>query len=141
MSSSITHTQDRDWATKFENILKAGQDDPQKQLMSLRAVTAVSGVIHEAQLLQLRMWGAIAFGYTKWEAEVSVETKTVTYKLTKKKYPKELAAFVASLDRSVHWLFGDDWSLSVREGAKKLYEGQRKATVNDERTNRAKQSK
>jgi hypothetical protein len=112
--------------------------DWEKQLAALRALTATTGSVHDAQMFQIRMWGQLAFGYTKWEAEIDVAGKTVIYAVTKKKHPKDLAKFVASLDNSIHWLFGDNWGLRVKEGDKSLYEGKRQKTnVNDERKSRA----
>jgi hypothetical protein len=108
--------------------------DWEKQLMDLRALTATTGVVHEAQLFQITNWGAIAFGFTKWTANVDIETQTVIFDLEKKKHPKTLAKFVAGLDRSIHWLFGPEWGLRVKEGTRVLYEGQRKRkSVNEQR--------
>jgi hypothetical protein len=109
-----------------------------EEMAMLKALTATTGVVHEAQKLQLRMWGAIAFGHTTWEADIDVGGKTVIYKLKKAKQPKQLVHYIAALDRSIHWLFGDDWGLRVKEGTKALYEGARKTNVNEERARRAK---
>lgn len=110
------------------------------QILSLRALTATTGAIHEAQLLQLRMWGGIAFkGLGKWSASPDVSTKTVTYTLDeKKKLPKGFPKLVAALDRSIHWLLGEDWALTISQSGKLLYEGSREVTnVADERNARA----
>lgn len=100
-------------------------NDWTQQLMTLRALTATTGAMHEAQVLQLKMWGSIAFGERTWEAGVDVETKTVTYQLAKGKRLKALANRVAALDRSIHWLLGEDWALRVDEDGNLLYQGQR----------------
>ena len=111
--------------------------DLEKQLMDLRALTAVTGVIHEAQVQQIQLWGKLAFDYTTWEAAIDVESKTVIFVLGKGKHPKHLANLVAGIDRSVHWLLGPDWALHVREGKKALYEGMRKRrNVHEERKQR-----
>jgi hypothetical protein len=104
----------------------------------LRAMTATTGGVHEAQVLQLKMWGAIAFPNRKWEAAVDVRSKTVTYKLTKgQKQRKALAKRVAVLDRSIHWLLGDNWALNVDEDGNLLYQGQRKLPdTNEQRKSR-----
>ncbi len=138
MGSKITHSNDVKWQDQLNAVFAQGQGSPEKQLMTMRAVTAITGVLHEAQLLQLRMWGAIAFAHTTWEADIDVESKTVTYTVEKKKRPINLAHLVASLDMSVHWMLGDNWGLRVKEGTKTLYEGARKKkNVNDERRARA----
>ncbi len=126
------------WKKQLDDLLTDAHSSPEKQLASLRAVTAITGVVHEAQMLQLRMWAALAFGYTTWTAEVDVAGKTVIFILTKSKRPTNLVRLVAGLDRSIHWLLGDNWGLLVKEGSKKLYEGQRQNTnVSNERHTRA----
>jgi hypothetical protein len=109
----------------------------EKQLMDLRALTAVTGVIHEAQKQQIALWGKLSFDYTTWQAAIDVESKTVIFTLAKGKRPKHLANLVAGLDRSVHWLLGPDWALWVMEGQKALYQGARaRRNVNEERKQR-----
>lgn len=138
MASSISHSQDKVWQAQLNKVFSQGKGSPEKQLMTLRAVTAITGVVADGQLLQIKLWGAVAFGYTTWEATVDVPGRTVVYALTKKKHPKDMAKYIAVLDNSIHWLLGDNWGLRITEGSKKLYEGQRKqANVNDERAARA----
>jgi hypothetical protein len=124
------------------------EKDYASQLAVLRGVTEATGGIHEAQRLNILMWGAIAFEYVKkakgkWEAAIDVQRRTVTYKLSGVKgsarsRPKNLSSLVAALDRSIHFLFGDEWKLVVRENRKLLYEGECLApNVNDQRIARA----
>jgi hypothetical protein len=138
MAGKITHSADAEWQKQLNSVFSQGKGSPEKQLMTLRAVLAITGVVHEAQMLQLKLWGTLAFGHTTWTAEIDVEGKTVIYDIAKAKHPKHLAQAVAALDRSVHWMLGDNWGLRVNEGSKRLYEGARKATnVNNERAARA----
>jgi hypothetical protein len=99
--------------------------DAERQLMDLRALTAVTGVLHDAQLLQLRMWAGLAFSWTKWEIRIDVESKTAIFVVEKKAHPKNMAQLIGGLDRSVQWLLGPDWGVRVTEGNKALYEGLR----------------
>jgi hypothetical protein len=116
--------------------------DWEKQLAALRAVTATTGAVHEAQKLNVTMWGAIAFDWTKWEAGIDVKTKTVIFSLQKKARPKNIAQRIASLDRSIHWLFGPDWGLKVKEGETTLYDGDRAVnTVHEQRKSRIRNRK
>jgi|SRR5579859_2221727 len=94
------------------------------QLVTLRSVTDTTGVIHEAQLQQLRFWGGIAFHGQKWRADIDVEGRKVTYTLDKKTKDRNLPNVVAALDRSVHWLFGETWQLVVVEAGSTIYAGQ-----------------
>lgn len=109
----------------------------EQQLMMLRGMTATTGVIHEAQLLQLKYYGAVAFdhlGKGHWRAEVNIEDKMVSYHVEKKQHPKELPMWIAGIDRSVHWLLGPEWSMRVVEGDRVIYQGQRvKRNKNAER--------
>lgn len=137
MASSINHSADETWQAQLNRVFALGQGSPEKQLMTLRAVTATTGVVGEAQLLQLKLWGSLAFGHTKWTAAVDVPGRTIYYTLVKGKHPANLVKFIAALDRSVHWLLGDNWGLHIKEGSKKLYEGQRQVSnVNSERKKR-----
>lgn len=109
--------------------------------MLLRGLTATTGAIHEAQLLQLRYWGGLAFT-GEWSADVDAKGKTVTYVLAKtpRKDLKRLARVVAGLDRSVHWLLGPEWGLNVKakDTGNLLYAGQRKKVdVDEQRKQRA----
>jgi hypothetical protein len=104
-------------------------NEKEKQLMALRALTATTGVIHEAQVFQLRYWGGIAFT-GEWTVAVDVEKRMVTYNLLGKKR-KHDPKVIAALDMSVHWLFGDDWCLNVVEKGKVIYSGPRLNTKDD----------
>lgn len=101
----------------------------EKQLAVLRGLTETTGAIHEAQLFQIKHWGAVAFSYagkSGWTATVSEQTKTVLFTVTTKRArPKSLAKWVAGLDRSIHWLFGAKWALHIDENGKPLYRGER----------------
>lgn len=102
----------------------------EEQLLSLRALTDQTGALHEAQVLQLKMWGGIAFHHLKlgqWTAEVDVPSKSVSYKLEKGKRPTKavFARTIVILDESIHWLLGDQWQLTVAENGNLIYQGQR----------------
>ena len=102
----------------------------EQQLLSLRVLTSQTGALHEAQVLQLKMWGGIAFHHLKagqWEAAADIPAKTLTYKLQNGKKPAKMvfARTVAILDQSIHWLLGDDWMLTVEENGNLIYQGQR----------------
>jgi hypothetical protein len=115
--------------------------EAEKQLIMLRELLGDTGALHEAQVLQLKYWGALALDFAgkSWECivdyrEVAGEDKvtkivgkTITYQINvKKKLPKKLAHSIAALDRSIHWLLGDDWALVVKMLDEVLYKGKRK---------------
>lgn len=111
------------------------RSDWEDQLMVLRGLLASTGALHEAQVMQLKMWGGVAFGAGGWEINVDVDRRVLAYKL--KRVPRNLkqtAKLVAGLDRSVHWLLGPEWCLHVLVGKKPLYTGQREVAPG-EKTN------
>lgn len=118
-------------------------NDWQDQLVALRGLTALMGVLHEAQVLQLKLWGAVAFAHVpkgKWEVRVDMDARTVTYVLPRRKRaPAQLPKLVAALDRSVHWLLGDEWALHITENNQAVYQGQRQ--VAEEKTDAERKSR
>lgn len=96
-----------------------------QQLGMLRALTSDLCVLHQAQLDQLKYWGAIAFQYVgngNWEAQVDVDNKTVSYHLTtKKKDPRNLPQLVAMLTLSIKDLLGPDWTIRILANNKVIY--------------------
>jgi hypothetical protein len=106
-------------------------NDFETQLMLLRAMTDQTGAIHEGQRVQLKFWGLLAFPHVDKKdlsAFPDVEKKTVTYQIhTKKKPPKNWPHLIASLDESIHWLFGPSWNLLIEQDDTVIYKGERKS--------------
>lgn len=95
------------------------------ELLKLRDITARSGVLHPAQTLQLKMWGALLSPRKgSFEVEVDPEEHIVVYRFARlpsrfhKKHP-------AGLQRSVQWLFGAEWAVRVFSGDKSVFSGRR----------------
>lgn len=116
-------------------------DDLWTRLQVLRETTSMVGVVHEAQIEQLKLWGRLAFQHVpkgNIEILVNADKKSVTYKLSAGKLDvvKTQAMLVAGLDRSVHALLGNDWHLDIDFKNKKVYEGlvvKTEAEIKDER--------
>jgi hypothetical protein len=121
------------------------QDDWVVQLGVLRGLTSATGALHDAQVLQLRMWGALAFNDVvsaggSWEAAVDVLDKEITYTLkdVPKRRPSYAPSLIAALDRSIHFLLGDDWRLIIKENRKLIYKGECVSSdVNEQRIKRS----
>lgn len=113
------------------------RSDWQEQLMALRGLTAMTGALHEAQVYNLKQWGALAFAHVgkgRWQIEVDIDGRNITYALSPKRSvrrPAALPKLVAALDRSVHWLLGDEWALHVTEHGKTIYAGERKVAASE----------
>lgn len=116
--------------------------DPWGQLMQLKAITFQTGVMHQAQIDQLRLWGRVAFQYVPREnfaCHISSSDRTVSYVLTGGKlYDKSRGAdhnfkwlvnVIAGLDRSIHDLLGEEWQLLINFKGKNEYTGQRLSTA------------
>lgn len=88
---------------------------PTQQLMLLRDLTAKTGILHEAQVQQIKLWPfAICPNVGKSEAHVSVEKQTIEYHLTPEKgqiklNPKIMEKFM----EGVSLLLGPEWRIQI----------------------------
>lgn len=110
-------------------------EDTVAQLMELRALTGLTGVIHEAQVQQLRYWPLIAVSHAE-KSEVTFETDDkggnrtvfIAFKLDpKKKAPPNLQRRLHALDKNVQWLLGNDWKVVMIAAGKAIYTGRRRS--------------
>jgi hypothetical protein len=103
-----------------------------EQLMALRALTQTTGVVHEAQVFQLRIWGLVALSHLhKQEFQVLPEAQSVTYRAASAgRKPADLPARLKSLEESIKWLFGSEWVLKVDVAGTAIFPtGQKKPHV------------
>ena len=76
------------------------------QLMELKAVTELTGAIHELQAYQLKMWAAYSFDNSPVEIQIQTTPKgTVTFKVNLDDSPS--LNLLNGLARSVKSLLGD----------------------------------
>jgi len=117
------------------------EKDPWSQLMALKALTFQTGVMHQAQIDQLRLWGRVAFQFIPregFECHISSADHSVCYVLKdgelydKKKGAthnfKWLVKIIAGLDRSIHDLLGEEWQLKIKHNGRLEYTGPRLTT-------------
>ena len=96
----------------------------EQQLLILRDLTSKTNAIHDAQRLQVAFWAGIAFGKRKWKTEINIENKTITFSLLEKKRRiKSFPQLVSSLEMSINWLLGEDWSIVIKEKSEVIYRG------------------
>ena len=103
------------------NIASASQEE---QLLLLRDMTSRLGVLHDAQVLQLRMWPLVLFSnLKKCEEHVNIEGKVVEFHFlqTKGKYPKDMKARFEAMADWTKWLLGHDWVVRVKERGKLIF--------------------
>jgi hypothetical protein len=103
------------------NLASASQEE---QLLLLRDMTARMGVLHEAQILQLKMWPLVLFdNIKKCEEHVNIEGKVLEFHIlqTKGKYPADKdKRFDVLIDWS-KWLLGHDWLVRIKERGKLIF--------------------
>ncbi len=100
-----------------------------EQLMLLKETTRRTQVLHEAQVLQLRMWPRVFFSKsTNSEFAVDFEKKRIVFTVTVSrkadpKLGKGLATPAAAtlLDECVKQLLGADWDVEVKVGSGKSF--------------------
>jgi hypothetical protein len=102
-----------------------------EQLMLLRDLTEKSGALHEAQVLQLKLWPLTVFDtYANGsEFQFSWEKHEIDFYLTtssKHKPPKDMDSRLKILDTEVKNLLGDSYLVRVRVRGKVIFRGIRK---------------
>jgi hypothetical protein len=103
-------------------------DSALEQILLLRGLTKTTGILHEAQLLQLKLWPMVMISHaTSSEAVFSYDDKSVVFNVaTKGPKPKDLDKRLECLDDSVKMLFGDEYLVVVYLNGKKSFVGARK---------------
>lgn len=106
-----------------------------QQIEMLKELTRTTGALHEAQVLNLKLWPLCVFDMAStseftWDPEL----KSVTFTMSmpkKAKTPKlsVLKERVTILNKWVQALLGDEWMIHVKL-AGKTYNGSRKINVN-----------
>ena len=103
------------------NLANASHEE---QLLLLRDMTARMGVIHDAQMLQLKMWPLVLFdNVKKCEEHVNIEQKVLEFHIlqTKGKYAVDREKRFEHLVDWSKWLLGHDWIVRIKERGKLLY--------------------
>lgn len=97
--------------------------------MLLRALTESTGILHDAQVLQLKMYPLFYIEHARSaEVHVNLEDKEVDfYVKVKGKEPANFDAKCEELNKAVKWLLGPAWLVRVRIREKVVYRGLRGA--------------
>jgi hypothetical protein len=99
----------------------------EEQLMLLKMMTMKTGVIHEAQALQLKVWPKLIPGVLSSVAKVSAENKTVIFELkgniknTKK--TKQMFSAIKEWTRLILW---DNTKIVFKYDKKAIYSSEGK---------------
>ena len=116
------------------------KNDLRKQMMALKAITETTGVIHDAQVAQLKIWGPVLVAHSR-EMEIGValpwtenegtpeechhDDRVVEFRVksTRGKAPKNLKKRFRILNQSVKDLLGDRFVVRVTLRGKAIFEG------------------
>jgi hypothetical protein len=84
-----------------------------EQLIALKSITKLTGGLHEAQVLQLRMWPmVVAEQVDHSETQIDIPNKKVLFKLfLNKPAPTDMDKRLAKLRENVEWLLGEEWAV------------------------------
>jgi hypothetical protein len=102
-----------------------------QQIGELKAMTARTGMLHEAQVFQLKVWPLIVFGErAKSQVEVKIQ-KSITYKIVTHKddppiEPDQVGFLANVLAKWTKELMGDFYRVSVILNGEKLNVSNRK---------------
>ena len=88
--------------------------------MALKEITRLTGGLHEAQLLQLKMWGLGLFSsHTSpktLQIKCNIDTKTINFNIdTPKKPPKDYSMRISLIKAWVQALLGSEWKVIVKD--------------------------
>lgn len=109
-----------------------------QQLQMLREMTRLTGALHEAQVLQLKMWPLVLFQWVSptgveftWSADQKVVAYTLAVMPGRKVNEKQLQERTAVLNGWLHELLGDEWRVEVTTKGKtaKATHGTRKVNA------------
>lgn len=106
-------------------------DEVLEQLMILRGMTKATGALHEAQVLQLKMYPMVMLSNSvSSEFTFDWENRSVEFKVqTKGKRDKDFDKRMDCLDKSVKTLLGDEYLVVVNINGKKKFTGARRLAI------------
>lgn len=114
----------------------------EKALARARGVTEATGAVHEAQMLQLKLWASLLFQRLPlrggWRVEVDVDEKTVTFRALKKWRPRTAEKkLMVLMEPSVAMVLGPSWRFQVAVDDNLIHVGKQTRTdVNEQRLQR-----
>lgn len=107
-----------------------------EQLMTLREMTSKTGLLHDAQVFQLKMYPLALTNATKAEVHYDYDKKSVIFIITETKgrVPKEINKRLSLISDWTQTLLGEEYSVKIKAGKKVLYgrSGNRKGSPGKE---------
>lgn len=109
-----------------ETRIRVGAPDKQwEKLFQLRELTRSTGILHELQVVQLKMWPLVFTNATEAACEFHYDTKTVVFHLGKLagKRPKNFQARLEHLTKATQQLLGDEYAVLINVDGKEAFHG------------------
>lgn len=106
-------------------------DKTAKKILELQHLTRRTGMLHEAQILNLKMWPRVIVpGCSASEVRVDMEKCNVDYNLTVRgKAAKAFKQRLDSLTEATQWMLGAEWQVRIFKGETLLRERPRRWAV------------
>ena len=93
-----------------------------EQLMSLKVLTRETGILHDAQVFQLKLWPLVMTHAIKSEFTADFDFKDLIFNLeTQGKAPTKFTKRLRLLCTYTQNLLGDDWSVTVKVKGKPVF--------------------
>jgi len=96
------------------------------QLFYLKGMTERLGVVHEAQLVQIRNYPLLIPNIKKAETELGIDTKTIVYKCNsqegKFKKTKTVKTAIANIEKWIKSIVWDETVLIIQVDGKEIYD-------------------
>jgi hypothetical protein len=98
------------------------------QLMLLKAATIRTGAIHEAQVLQLKMWPLLIPNVIKAEVSIDAEKKLVFFKCESKglRASKKMKLVCENIDAWVKQLLWPETTVTIKINDRQIYDSRTK---------------
>jgi hypothetical protein len=94
-----------------------------EQLVQLKFLTRVTGILHEAQVYQLKMWPLMLTHAMKSDVVFDYEGSIVIFNLLKTEGnpPENIESRFLELARYTKFLLGDEYSVVVKDNGKQIF--------------------
>lgn len=107
-----------------ETKIRIGEDEGWTKLLQLKDLTSRTGMLHELQVMQLKMWPLVFLNAKNATTEFGYETKLVVYHVDiEGRKPAKFKWRLEHLDKATKKLLGGEYSVVVNVNKKQVYNG------------------
>ncbi len=106
-----------------ETRIKLDADPAWKKLYVLRDMTAMTGLLHEVQVKNLKMWPLVMLHAKEATCSFDYESKAVTFDIERidKPRPKNFKARLQALTKATKMLLGADYAVLINLKGKEIH--------------------